>query len=96
MFMIVNIGWRYWLLNKIQNCEVRKMNEVKEGIVNTLIEQGLTVEEMQQCYERYVWHYNFYEPKLKHAEELIKFLYEMVNPLDLSEEQKKEIEAFIK
>lgn len=47
-------------------------HKVNEDIVNKLIQDGLTPEKFQECYERYVWHVNFYEPKLKELEEELK------------------------
>ncbi|MFR0780407.1 MAG: hypothetical protein ACLSH8_12465 [Zhenhengia sp.] len=43
-----------------------------ENILQELINRGLTAEEIQACYERYVWHVNYYEPKLKQLEGELK------------------------
>lgn len=43
-------------------------HETINDIVSKLSEEGLTVKQIQECYERYVWHVDYYEPKLKEVE----------------------------
>lgn len=47
-------------------------HNVNENVLEELLKQGLTARKIQDCYERYVWHVNYYESKLKAIEEELK------------------------
>ena len=58
-----------------------KPREAKENILEDLLQMGLSAPQIQEAYERYVWHYNFYEPKVMELEKQLQELKELQESL---------------